>query len=133
MNRRALSSAALLLLIGGCQGEGSMSSRSKNGRYQGIGVATPGAGWTTAADAPKPGKSDAATLSDDDYVVFITDTQTGEVRECGDRSGFCIKLQPWAKPTPQAPISLTEHKKIADDDALVGNVIDAPEESLDQP
>lgn len=85
------------------------SGRAKSGRYQGIGITTPGEQWTKIAAAPKPGDDKHATLEDDDYVVFVTDSQSGEVRECGNRSGFCVRFQPWQHPAPPAPLVLTDH------------------------
>lgn len=107
---------ALLLSLGGCDREGSYQPED-GGRYRGIGIASPGKQWTKLADAPKPGDAKTATLADDDYVVFVTDSQTGEVRECGNRSGFCIRFQPWQRPAPLAPLALTNHA----DAALVEN------------
>ena len=117
MVRHALLLFVVVPVFAGCHktetGAGSSSERH-SGRYEGVGIATPGDQWRKLADAPKPTSDKAATLDDDDYVAFVTDTKTGEVRECGNRSGFCVKMQPWAKPAPKAPLALTEHKRISD-------------------
>lgn len=99
-----------------------------HGRYQGIGIAQPGARWSKIKDAPKSPSDAAATLRDDDYVVFVTDSRTGEVRECGDRSGFCTSILPWGHDVPRPPIALTEHA--SDDD--VSNEAAAQEPSSAQ-
>ena len=98
-----------LFLLGGCRESLSTDPNGDGGRYRGIGIATPGKQWTKIAAAPKPGDAKTATLADDDYVVFVTDSQTGEVRECGDRTGFCVRFQPWKHPAPLAPVALTDH------------------------
>ena len=60
------------------------------------------------ANAPKD--SGASKLSDDDQVIVVVDSTTGELRECGNLSGYCVGLQPWARPAPQtAPVVLAKH------------------------
>jgi hypothetical protein len=49
---------------------------------------------------------------DDQIVIVVADSQTGELRACGDLTGYCIGMNPWAKPLAAsqiAPIVLTEH------------------------
>lgn len=104
--------AGFASLLASCDRSGTVdASHHRGGRYEGIGIATPGESWSKIADAPKPDSDKAATVRDDDYLIFVTDTQTGEVRECGDHSGFCVKVQPWAKDAPSAPLALTDHRK----------------------
>ena len=53
-----------------------------------------------------------ATLADDQHVIVIEDSVTGEVRECGDLSGLCVAMNPWTKAIArerQAPVALSEH------------------------
>jgi len=119
--------AVACLVVAGCQkfepaGQGSTA----RGRYQGIGIATPGERWSKLADAPKPASGKAADLNDDDYVVFVTDSSTGEIRECGNRSGFCVSIHPWDRTAPKAPLSLTAHAHAQDD---VTNLDDTAEEN----
>lgn len=125
MRRQALMISVIPALLAGCQRASTESSSDHHGgRYEGVGIATPGDQWSKLADAPKPISDKAATLSDDDYVVFVTDTKTGEVRECGDRSGFCIQLRPWDKQAPLAPLPVTEHTQHKSDsgaDATTSN------------
>lgn len=102
--------SAMSLLVG-CGKEASNQARHHEGRYQGIGIATPGDQWKALADAPKPATEKAATLADDDYLVFVTDSVTGEVRECGDRSGVCVSVQPWTKDAVKAPVNLSTHAR----------------------
>ncbi len=60
-----------------------------------------------------PAKSAAAaTAADDEHVIVVVDSQTGEVRECGDYSGLCVSLNPWTKAVAReqaSPVTLTKH------------------------
>jgi hypothetical protein len=67
-----------------------------HGRYFGVGIFQPGRMWLQLAHGPRTGKTAAATLQDDEEVIVVIDSHTGEVRECGNLSGYCISLQPWA-------------------------------------
>ena len=54
----------------------------------------------------------AANLGDDDHVIVVVDSRTGEIRQCGNYSGHCIGMNPWAGPLGQgqaAPVPLTKH------------------------
>ncbi|MEO6360922.1 MAG: hypothetical protein ABIO43_10160 [Sphingomicrobium sp.] len=52
-----------------------------------------------------------AKLEDDENVIVVIDSQTGEVRQCGDHSGFCVTMTPWAAQGPRtaAPVKLKKH------------------------
>jgi hypothetical protein len=42
----------------------------------------------------------------------VVDTETGEVRECGDLSGTCAAFNPWTRAIASgqaAPVALTAH------------------------
>lgn len=119
-----------LLLLAGCGKMVTAEPDGDGGRYRGIGIATPGDQWKKLADAPKPSNAKLARLSDDDYVVFVTDSRTGEVRECGNRTGFCIRFQPWQHPAPLAPLSLTSHARAEEADAPRGEPAVAENETM---
>jgi hypothetical protein len=54
----------------------------------------------------------AANLGDDSHVIVVVDSRTGEIRQCGNYSGHCIGMNPWAGPLGQgqaAPVPLTKH------------------------
>lgn len=124
MKRHALLLLVIISTVAGCrkvETSAYTSSNRSEGRYHGVGIAVPGDQLRKIADAPEPTFDKAATLRDDDYVIFVTDTKTGEVRECGNRSGFCVKIQPWTKSAPEAPLALTEHSKESDADDTVSN------------
>ena len=104
----------------------------KQSRYQGIGIYHPGEMWSqiSRADPPEGAQTPggdrsttpaAATLKDDDEVIVVVDNKTGELRQCGNLSGFCVGMNPWAKPlgAPQAvPLPLIKHaEELAADEA----------------
>jgi hypothetical protein len=79
------------------------------GPYQGISVYDAGEGWGRIAVPPPAQGSRTATLADDDHVIVLINSQTGEVRQCGDLSGYCITFNPWAGPldaSHTAPVTL---------------------------
>jgi hypothetical protein len=115
MDTRALFLTPLALLAGCGPYQGQ--SPHGHGRYEGIGIGPAGDAWRKLADAPKSTDAKQANLGDDDYLIVVTDSQTGEVRECGDRSGFCIRLDPWRGTAPTVPLAVTEHTQHKSDDA----------------
>jgi hypothetical protein len=111
--------AVSCVALGSCQrNEGARSDSlfgsSARGRYQGVAVYAPGRMWTQVARAGAPSNAAAATLDDDEQVIVVVDTATGELRQCGNLSGFCIAMNPWAKsatPSTAAPAPLTKHAR----------------------
>jgi hypothetical protein len=62
------------------------------------------------SDTPKV--TPAARTIDDQVIIVVEDTETGEVRACGDLTGYCIGMNPWKKmlgSSQMVPINLTEH------------------------
>jgi hypothetical protein len=55
-----------------------------------------------------------ATVQDDDQVIVVIDSATGELRQCGDLSGFCIALNPWRNVGVRAPAALLKHAEQLD-------------------
>ena len=96
----------------------------RNGRYHGIGIYAPGPLWERLADAGRSGDPRAATLRDDDEVIVVVDSQTGEIRQCGNLSGHCIRMNPWAA-RPSPPVNLIEHEadldRAAEQEAAAAN------------
>lgn len=102
----------LLLLaacLGGC-GEASEPGHGARhgGRYVGIGIYAPGALWQRMVAANRSEDAAAATLRDDEQIIVTVDSRTGEVRQCGNLSGHCIRMNPWSG-QQAAPVRLTEH------------------------
>jgi hypothetical protein len=85
---------------------------SAHGRYVGIGIYNTGAQWTRMVGSDTPKVTPAARTIDDQVIIVVEDTETGEVRACGDLTGYCIGMNPWKKmlgSSQMVPINLTEH------------------------
>lgn len=90
---------ALLLIafpLSSCDGpHTSDAGPHRGGRYQGIGTYPAGRLW--AYQRPGQMRDPAtATIDDDEQIVVTVDSQTGEVRQCGNLSGHCIVSNPWS-------------------------------------
>ncbi len=105
--------AATLLGLSGCHKmEGTFDGGgSHHGRYAGIGLFSPGKIWGhLEGDAAKDPA--AAKPEDDDVVIVVVDSDTGEVRECGNYSGRCVSMNPWTKaigPQLHMPVRVDTH------------------------
>src|SRR4051812_20789475 len=112
-NEIAVPLLTALLLLGGCDRAADGGARPpRHGRYAGIGVFNAGDLWSRMAVPKQKGSPRAATIADDEHVIVIVDTDTGEVRECGDYSGYCTAMNPWTRAIAseqEAPVSLTAH------------------------
>ena len=101
------------LSVGACDSAPeSLPSSGQHGRYIGIGVYAAGEIWSRMAAANPSRDAAAANLRDDDHVIVVVDSRTGEIRQCGNYSGHCIGMNPWAGPLGQgqaAPVPLTKH------------------------
>lgn len=111
-------------LIAGCNQRDATSSAGPKslGRYSGIGTFDAGRLWREMKAAPVSKDTAAAQLADDEHVIVVLDSHTGEVRQCGDHSGFCVAMNPWANGTAEAaPVKLTKHaaEVEADDESSV--------------
>lgn len=89
------------------------------GRYAGIGAFDAGRMWEQTAGAPASKDSKAATLADDEHIIVVLDSHTGEVRQCGDHSGICVAMNPWSGNGAPivAPTPLTKHAADLDAEA----------------
>jgi hypothetical protein len=115
-NRVAVPMLIASVLLGGCDrspGAGGGGVRpARHGRYAGIGVFDAGPLWSKMAVPKQAAAPQAATIADDEHVIVVVDTDTGEVRECGDLSGYCASLNPWTSaiaPAQRAPVPVTGH------------------------
>ena len=98
--------------LSGCNQEGAMSGPGpkSDGRYAGVGTFDAGRIWEQMADAPVPSDPARARIEDDQHVIVVIDSHTGEVRQCGDHSGFCVAMNPWtAQGRNVAPVKLKKH------------------------
>src|SRR5579872_3886441 len=107
------------LLLGGCQKRGAtLASSGHHGRYVGVGIYTPATPWTKLAAASGSASPAAARLADDQAIIVVVDSDTGEVRACGDLSGYCVGMNPWRAGLARAqtaPVDLTQHAPAAAD------------------
>ena len=101
------------LSVGACDSATESSPLTgQHGRYIGIGVYAAGEIWSRMAAANPSRDEAAANLRDDDHVIVVVDSRTGEIRQCGNYSGHCIGMNPWAGALGQgqaAPVPLTKH------------------------
>jgi hypothetical protein len=99
-------------VLGGCQDAGPASSAgAKQGRYVGVGHYAPGDMWKQVVRQASKDPA-AAVPADDEQIIIVMDGVSGEVRQCGNLSGFCIAMNPWAKALPQtqtAPLPMAKH------------------------
>lgn len=83
-------------------------------RYVGVGIYSPGALWTELARPTREPDATAAVLDDDNEVIVLIDSVTGQLRQCGNLSGYCIGMNPWSDPldpAQAAPARLLKHAK----------------------
>lgn len=100
-----------LLLLCACDEKAAetLEDAKLHGRYAGIGVFEASQIWQKVAGVPEAKDPAQAKTADDAHIIVVVDTETGEVRQCGDVSGYCLAMNPW-KGTPGAlPARLTEH------------------------
>jgi hypothetical protein len=116
-----IAGAVAALSLGGCQkapgGAASSLTPQSKGRYVGVGLFPAGRMWEQVVVAD-PAKDSAARPADDEEIIVVLDSTTGELRQCGNLSGACIGMNPWAKPASQmAPTALVKHAQQLDDEA----------------
>ncbi len=103
----------LLALTASLAGCGAMPAHNaapdQGGRFQGIGIYSAGELWERLADVARSNDPQAANLRDDEAIIVVLDTHSGEIRQCGNLSGHCIRMNPWAAARSR-PASVTEHQ-----------------------
>ena len=101
--------------LAACQKPGGPveAGNTYRGRYAGVGIYTPGEMWPQLARPAAGSDPAAATLEDDEQVIVVVDTKTGEVRQYGNLSGHCLAMDPWSKPASVqgAPAPLLKHAR----------------------
>jgi hypothetical protein len=103
------------LWLGACNKpkEAGADTVGEHGRFAGIGIYSTDRMWSQIAGAEAPKSAATARLQDDREVIVVVDTRTGEVRQCGNLSGYCVGMNPWSKPLPAAqaaPLSMQKHQ-----------------------
>jgi hypothetical protein len=84
----------------------------KPGRYVGVGIYAPTGAWAKLVQAQPDQDPSNAHMADDQAVIVVVDSRTGEIRSCGDLTGYCIGMNPWRTPlvdSRKTPVSLREH------------------------
>lgn len=104
-----------LFALAGCDRHDDIAGPGRHaggGRYQGIGIYPADALWSRLA-TPDTNKDQARALrADDGQIIVVVDTRTGEVRQCGNLSGYCVSMNPWSGPLQAdraVPVSLSMH------------------------
>jgi hypothetical protein len=99
------------LVLSGCnRPEGATAPGAKSpGRYAGIGTFASDRLWAHRDGVADPKEPAAARLADDTQIIVVLDSHTGEVRQCGNHSGYCVTMNPWATAPATAPVKLKKH------------------------
>jgi hypothetical protein len=106
---------ALAACLGACKpapGQWAENSNSQHGRYVGVGLYNPTKQWTHMVHGQAPRDDTLAKPIDDQVIIVVADSATGELRACGDLTGYCIGMNPWEHAlgaSQIAPIQLTAH------------------------
>src|SRR3954469_24107756 len=77
------------LALSGCGAPVDITKHGPSGRYAGVGIYPADRTWTKMSDADKPADKGKSTVSDDQVVIVVVDSDTGELRQCGNMSGYC--------------------------------------------
>jgi predicted small secreted protein len=104
---------AAAVVLAGCQkAADGIGAGAGHGRYVGVGHFTPGRMWTQVVRQAAAQNPATAKPADDEQVIIVLDSSTGEVRQCGNLSGACIGMNPWSKPLTAAegaPVAVAKH------------------------
>ena len=135
MRVSALAVLLLVCVLPGC-GEDAVApdiGPRSLGRYSGIGTYDAGRLWAEMAGVQASSDPAAARLEDDEHVIVVIDSHTGEVRQCGDYSGICVTMNPWTGQGSRSatPVKLNKHAAdlAAEDEASVEEAAPATEEA----
>lgn len=130
----ALSILAIGCLLSGCDQQGAVSGAEpkSQGRYAGIGTYDAGRLWGQMAGIEAPSDAAAAKLEDDEHIIVVVDSHTGEVRQCGDYSGVCVVMNPWAGQGLRNPVKLKKHAAdlAAEEQAAVEEATPASDQAM---
>jgi hypothetical protein len=88
-----------------------------HGRYLGVGTYPAGSLWSQLRGAAESSDQAKARIADDGQIIVVVDSVTGEVRECGDMSGYCIGMNPWRSGAGAMPAALVRHAADLERDA----------------
>ncbi len=129
-----LAAAVVAASLAGCRGGAVWPSPGEGrGRYVGVGIYTPTAQWRQLVGNQQPTLPAAAQRGDDQVILVTADSKTGELRACGDLSGYCVGFNPWKAPLgalQTAPVSVAAHGV---GDGAVANTADNSAAPANQP
>ncbi|HWA62200.1 MAG TPA: hypothetical protein VG939_12545 [Caulobacteraceae bacterium] len=108
MRGRLALAVVAALALSGCEKKAGAPAwldfgKPHGGRFQGVGVYTPGEAWSRVVGDAGPTDSNGAARADDGAVIVTVDSATGEIRACGDLSGRCVRQNPWQAKALAAP------------------------------
>ena len=88
-------------------------SKRSQGHYTGIGIYNAGVLWGKMVLRPEAKDLKKAQIQDDEHIIVVMDTHTGEVRQCGDHSAYCVTMAPWAagRAILSLPANLSAHNE----------------------
>ena len=110
--RQSVAMAVLAAGLAACDQQPAVDTapQTSRGRYAGIGTYPVGTLWSRMVIAAEPKDAASARTEDDSQIIVVVDSVTGEVRQCGDLSGYCIGMNPWTGALGStAPVNLTVH------------------------
>ena len=113
MRKHIVMGPIMCAFLAGCHHapEAASNNGLHPGRYSGIGVFDAGRLWAEMSAPGSKANPAMATLKDDEHIIVVLDSHTGEVRQCGDHSGYCVAMNPWMRSGPQntLPVKLAKH------------------------
>jgi hypothetical protein len=119
MKTLSLAVIATALCLAACNKPFGVTSGGSEarGRYSGVGIYRAERLWRQMAASAAPRDAASARLRDDEEVIVLVDSQTGDIRQCGNLSGYCIGTSSWAKPLAGlqlTPVPLVKHAEDLD-------------------
>jgi hypothetical protein len=105
---------AVATTLGACDGNRDVASgpHRGGGRYLGVGIYPADQLWSQFAEKDADKDASRALRADDGQIIVVVDSRTGEIRQCGNLSGYCVTMNPWSAPLGadrSAPVSLSKH------------------------
>ena len=133
MPRKVIAALSLAALgLWGCSRSGLGADQpGGRGAYTGVGIYGPSRQWTKLIANQQFKDPEAARAIDDQVIIVVQNSVTGEVRACGDLTGYCIGMNPWTAPllgARVAPVRLSEHRAPDEPDVTV-NLSAKPEKT----
>lgn len=114
MGRSMVWVAMAALYMSGCSkpADNSASGAVTHGRFVGVGIYPAGRMWSQVVTSQAMKQAGASKLNDDEQIIVVVDSTTGELRQCGNLSGYCVGMNPWRGTLPasqNAPLPLAKH------------------------